>query len=194
MQRAAHRGFERHCWWAVCGDAGCEVWNAWLDALKWKPAQQAKGPAVTQPLTASSVSGGSGAPASALFPRVTLYRITLPVGSFSSNDKIWAQLNEDAISSSTAVLMAQNGLRAATGDISRWPGIARMLDTPGASNDQVVLQTDGKSSINVVTRQNVTDQIVVSVDHDHQLQGRTFERLRQWVSPGDARRAEQAAA
>jgi hypothetical protein len=157
---------------------GCQIWNAWLDALKWKPAIKpaSAGPLATQSLTASAASSGTPAANSALFPRITLYRITVPVGTFSANDKIWAQLNEDAINSSTAVLMAQNGLRAATGDVARWPTIAKMLETPGASNDQVLLQTDGRSSINVVTRQNVTDQIVVSVDHDHQLQGRTFER------------------
>ena len=162
---------------------GCQIWNAWLDALKWrdldtgKPAGQ-KNAALAKGQAGPALPGGGAAAVGAvgMVPRVTVYRITVPVGSFSGNDKIWSQLNEDSIDSKTSVLMAQNGLRAATGEISRWPAIARLLDAPGASNDQVVLQTDGRSSINVVTHPNVTDQIVVSVDHDLQQQGRTFER------------------
>lgn len=154
---------------------GCELWNAWLDALKWRLPPKNTGLAQPLVVTTSPPPGLAPTPMS-LIPRVTVYRITVPVGSFSANDKIWAQLNEDAIDSKTTVLMAQNGLRAATGAISRWPVIAKLLDTPGASNDQILVQTDGRSSINVVTRQNVTDQIVVSVDRDLQQQGRTFDR------------------
>jgi hypothetical protein len=111
-----------------------------------------------------------------MIPRVMLYRITVPLGGFSGNDKVWALLNEDAIDSKTAVLMAQNGLRAATGAVARWPEISRLVDPAGTSNQPIIIQTDGRSSINVKTRQNVTEQTVVSVDHDHQLQGRSFER------------------
>jgi len=152
---------------------GCQVWNAWLDMLKWKMEDPAA-KAAPAPLAGPQMVMPSG-PA-ALIPRVTVYRISLPVGAFSTNDKIWAQLNEDSLDSKTAVLMAQNGLRAGTGPVSRWPGIARLLDTPGAITEQFVYQTDGRASVNVVTRPGVTDQIVVSIDRDLQQQGRTFER------------------
>jgi len=155
---------------------GCQVWNAWLDMLKWRGSDMAQKPrpgALPQDVGAGELAASTS---STLIPRVTVYRITVPVGEFSGNDKIWSQLNEDAIDSKTSVLMAQNGLRAATGSVSHWPDIAKMLDTPGASNDQILMQTDGRSSINVVTRPNVSDQIVVSVDRDLQQEGRTFER------------------
>jgi hypothetical protein len=153
---------------------GCQVWNAWLDMLKWKDLPAAEAKPAAAPLAGPQMITPSS-PA-ALIPRVTVYRISLPVGTFSTNDKIWAQLNEDALDSKTAVLMAQNGLRAGTGPVSRWPGIARLLDAPGAVTEQFVYQTDGRSSVNVVTRPGVTDQIVVSIDRDLQQQGRTFER------------------
>ena len=153
---------------------GCQVWNAWLDMLKWKdPA--AKAHPVPTPIPMATVAPTPGMPM-ALMQRVTVYKITLPVGTFSANDKAWAQLNEDALDSRTTVLMAQNGLRAATGPMARWPIIAKLLDTPGATTDQVLCQTDGRSSINVVTHANVSDQIVVSVDRDLQQQCRSFER------------------
>jgi hypothetical protein len=154
---------------------GCQVWNAWLDALKWKdgkpPADKSAAPRLAMPQPNSPGNG----PAT-LIPRVSVYRITVPLGAFTANDKIWSQLNEDAIDSRTAVLMAQNGLRAATGALARWPAIAALLDVPGATTAQTLYQTDGHASINVVTRPNITDQIVVSVDRDLQQQGRTFER------------------
>jgi hypothetical protein len=159
---------------------GCEVWNAWLDMLKWKGdnGQAKEAPLAAQPGTvAPGKGGGASAGPVALIPRVTVYRITLPVGSFSTNDKIWAQLNEDAVDSKTTVMLAQNGLRAATGPVGRWPNISQLLQgTAGALTEQFVYQTDGRSSVNVVTRAGVTDQIVVSIDRDLQQQGRTFER------------------
>ena len=158
---------------------GCELWNNWLEFLKWKPALQNQNPpprpAASPPIMASG-AGASVGTGVAMVPRVTVFRITVPVGAFSGNERIWSQLNEDAMDSKTSVLMAQNGLRAATGLVARWPGIAAILDGPGATTDQTIMQTDGRSSINVVTRQNVTDQIVVSIDRDLQEQGRTFER------------------
>jgi hypothetical protein len=159
---------------------GCQVWNAWLDMLKWKGEGGAKAAPLARPqpgVIASGAGAGTSAGPAALIPRVTVYRITLPVGLFSANDKIWAQLNEDAVDSKTTVMLAQNGLRAATGPVGRWPGISQLLQgTAGASTDQFVYQTDGRSSVNVVTRAGVTDQIVVSIDRDLQQQGRTFER------------------
>ena len=156
---------------------GCELWNAWLDMLRWRGDQWGKKDEQKEaaPKNAPPAMGTVNTVTS-LIPRVTVYRIIMPVGSFSTNDKVWSQLNEDAIDSKTAVLMAQNGLRAATGAVGRWPLIANLLDIPGSSHDQMIVQTDGRSAINVVTRQNVTDQIVVSVDRDLQQQGRTFER------------------
>jgi hypothetical protein len=157
---------------------GCQIWNAWLDMLKWKGdggnAQLAAQPPV---VGGNPAAPGSSAGPAALIPRVTVFRITLPVGAFSSNDRIWAQLNEDAVDSRTTVMLAQNGLRAGTGPVGRWPNISQILQgTPGASTDQFIYQTDGRSSVNVVTRAGVTDQIVVSIDRDLQQQGRTFER------------------
>ena len=108
--------------------------------------------------------------------RMVVYKITLPVGTFSTNEKIWTQLNEDAIDSKTNVLLRRNGLRAATGPITSWETLSKMIDVPGAVTDQMVCQTDGHSTLNVVTRSNVSDQIVVSIDRDLQQQGRTFER------------------
>jgi len=155
---------------------GCDLWNGWLEALKWKGAGKNGNPPLAQPILTQNSPPSGPAGAVAMVPRVTVHRITVPVGAFSGNEKIWSQLNEDAIDSKTTVLMAQNGLRAATGNVSRWPTISAMLDGPGTSTDKVLMQTDGRSSINVVTRPSVSEQIVISVDRDLQQQGRTFER------------------
>ena len=51
-----------------------------------------------------------------------------------------------------------------------------LLDTPGVMSYPSLLQTDGRTSIPVMTRLNALDQTVVSVDKDHEVQLRTFER------------------
>lgn len=109
-------------------------------------------------------------------PKVHLYRIHLPVGTLSTNEKIWRQLDEDAVDSQTAVMLAQNGLRAGIAPLGRWGGISKLIDVPGATNDEFICQTDGRSPVNVVVHPNVPEQIIVSIDRDNVQQGRTFER------------------
>lgn len=155
---------------------GCEMWNAWLDMLRWKGGGggAAGAPLAAPPSVHSANPNGAPAGATPLIPRVMLYRITVPVGAFSHNDKIWAQLNEDAVDSKTATLMAQNGLRAATGLVVRWPEIAKQIDPTGAFNQPVIIQTDGRTSVKVKTHESLSELTVVSIDHDNQLAGRTF--------------------
>ena len=158
---------------------GCQIWNGWLDMLKWRMADEHKKPEEGTRLLVVPNKGGAGeAPpaVAAVVPRVIVHRITAPVGTFSTNEKVWTELNEDALDSKTSVLMAQNGLRAGIGPVSRWPNIARLIEGPGVTSDQIMCQTDGRSSVNVVTRQGVIDEIVVSIDRDLQQQGRTFEK------------------
>jgi hypothetical protein len=172
MSKLTSRGIHRLMWaggmamLCLCV-GGCQVWNGWLDMLKWKGADAKKSEVFTPNDTANG--------AAALPTRMIVYKITLPVGTFSTNDKVWAQLNEDGLDSKTNVLLAQNGLRAATGPIARWETLGKIIDVPGATTDQMVCQTDGHSTLNVVTRSNISDQIVVSIDRDLQQQGRTFE-------------------
>jgi hypothetical protein len=154
---------------------GCQVWNGFLDLLKWPtgPAGESPAPLV---LVAAPNPGVAPDAATPMMPRVMLYRIVLPVGGFSGNARVWSQLNEDAIDASTAVLLAQNGLRAATGSVGRWPEIAKLVDPSGTSNQPVIIQTDGRSAINLPTRQNIAELYVSAVDRDRRLRVRQFER------------------
>lgn len=109
-------------------------------------------------------------------PRVRLFKITLPYGAFSENEKVWRQLDEDALDSATTVMLARNGIRAAVGPQARWETIAKMLDIPGATFSEYYCQTDGRSAINIVTREGIPQQQVFYVDKDLQLLGRTFDK------------------
>src|SRR5690349_8536662 len=81
----------------LCGASlpGCQVWNAWLDMLKWKMAdepqkkqQQEEGSNVVVVSDKGGAGGGSGRPViPAVVPRVMVHRITAPVGTFSTNEK-----------------------------------------------------------------------------------------------------------
>jgi hypothetical protein len=148
----------------------CQAWNAFLDSLKSGSG--------TPPLTLVTSPRPGVAPAAVtpLLPRVLLYRMVLPVGAFSGNSRAWTLLNEDAIDSKTSILLAQNGLRAATGAVARWPDISKMVDPEGASHQPVVIQTDGMSAITLPTRQNIPDLYVSSIDRDRRLQVRQYER------------------
>ena len=92
--------------------SGCELWNAGLDMLKFPvKAKPAPAPRYIPPTDVEVVPGGIGNPTEPpLIPAsATVYRISAPVGTFTSNDKVWSELNEDALDSKTSVLLAQNG-------------------------------------------------------------------------------------
>ncbi|MEI8194526.1 MAG: hypothetical protein WCI73_01310 [Phycisphaerae bacterium] len=108
--------------------------------------------------------------------RIRVYQMSMPLGTFSLNDKIWRQLDEDALDSATSVLLAQNGLRAAVGRQDRWPAVAKLLDGPGTRTQEYVCLSDGRSAIQITTRPNLPEQTVFYVDRDLELQGRTFAR------------------
>ena len=154
---------------ACAGNFGCQLWNNWLDMLKLPTGK--KNNAAALPGDANQAKDLQALPA-----RMLVYRISLPVGTFSGNDKVWSQLNEDAMDSKTTVLLAQNGLRAGVGPTAKWGDISKLIDVPGAETQQMVCETDGRSTVNVITRSGIADQIVVSVDRDLEQQGRTFNR------------------
>src|SRR5882672_3272735 len=97
----------------------------------WSPAHPktaAQPKLVAQP---NEPPHGSGVPDRIILPsnilRVHVYQLTLPLGTLSLNDKVWRELNEDALDSKSAVLLARNGIRAAIGPQQRWPVIAKLL-------------------------------------------------------------------
>ena len=94
--------------------------------LKWKTADAKKPEEGTKVLDASNHQGlNTPSAVAAVVRRVIVHRITAAVGTFSTNEKVWAELNEDALDSKTSVLMAQNGLRAGTASVSRHGGDRR---------------------------------------------------------------------
>ncbi len=109
-------------------------------------------------------------------PRVTLIKLSLPVGTFSGNEKVWRQLDEDALDSQTSILLAENGIRAAVAPQERWAALRKMIDVPGAANEQFTLETDGRSSVDIVTHPNITEQTVSSIDRDREMHVRSFDR------------------
>ncbi|MCL2646413.1 MAG: hypothetical protein FWD61_05320 [Phycisphaerales bacterium] len=156
---------------------GCQCWNAWLDMCKWRMADDKPNhPNGDSAIKLTDATTSATAGPTAIVPRVIVHRITAPVGTFSTNEKVWTELSEDALDSKTSVLMAQNGLRAGVAPTSRWPNIAKLIDGPGVSSDQILCQTDGRSSVSIMTRQSIAEQIVVSIDRDLQQKGRTFEK------------------
>src|SRR6476659_7938195 len=70
---------------------GCEMWNAWLDFLKWKgPTQSNNNAPLAPPNSIAKASAPTPGNPNMLVPRVTVFRITVPLGQFSGNEKIWS--------------------------------------------------------------------------------------------------------
>lgn len=107
-------------------------------------------------------------------PVVVVYKLTLPVGTFSANRKVWRQLNEDVVGARTTVLLAENGLRAGEAPRVRWPAIARLINVQGSLNQPIICKSDGRSALTLLTRKNVESEIIAYVDHQQHQVCRTY--------------------
>ncbi len=169
------------CALALVGSlSGCQAWSAWLDFLKFEAKKPVAKASSGDDFLQENISASKGVPLEiirpAQSPRITVLKITVPVGTLSGNDKAWQQVSEDVLDTKTSVMLAQNGLRAGSAPQNRWAGLSKLLDVPGARTEQFACQTDGRSSLNVVTRPNVAEQLVVSIDHDLRQTVRTLEK------------------
>jgi hypothetical protein len=151
--------------------AGCNTWRSFWGT---STSSSSGPPPVVLPAMPNEVP--PHAVAAQPVAKVRLLKLTMPLGTFSLNEKVWRQLDEDSLDSQTSVLLAQNGLRAGVGPTSRWPAISKLVDLPGATTQQYICQTDGRSTINIITRASIMEQTVFYVDKDRQLEGRTFDR------------------
>ena len=158
---------------------GCaESKGPWYDPFQlMAPTQQYTG---SNRLVSANPNPNAGPPIArmtAVKPlRVQMLRISLPVGTFSGNERVWRQLDQDALDSDTSILLAENGMRAAVAPQDRWPGVHKLIDVPGASSELFTLQTDGRSTIEVITHRNVTEQTISSIDRDREMHVRSFDR------------------
>lgn len=108
--------------------------------------------------------------------QVAVYKIKLPQGAFSGNEKIWRMVDEDSLDSQTSLMLAQNGIRAATLAQSHWPTIAKMLQGYSAFTEQFICRTDSGIAVELMMRPGIEQQSLFYIDRDLNLQGRTFER------------------
>jgi hypothetical protein len=158
---------------------GCDLKGPWYDPfLIFTPKQEYTGNnriVSVSPLQTGPVSVTRHL-ASSKNPRVTLIKLSLPVGTFSGNEKVWRQLDQDALDSQTSILLAENGIRAAVAPQERWAALHKMIDVPGAANEQFTLETDGRSSVTIVTHANITEQTISSIDGDREMHVRSFDR------------------
>jgi hypothetical protein len=141
--------------------AGCDVDMANFWAPQKNPATQ---PASTQ--------------AQAQLPRnfmqLTVFKITLPLGVFSGDEKLWELLDQDVLESGTSVMLAHNGLRAGVGTVNTWEQLRKRISDVGASFSSYQIRTDGRMPVLLPTQQSIAEQILFVVDQDKRPLGRTY--------------------
>ena len=70
---------------------GCQIYNGMLDMMKWRMAEKKpKQPVLV--MQSSTDAGGQPPGPVAMVPRVVVYRISAPVGTFSTNESVWKEL------------------------------------------------------------------------------------------------------
>ncbi len=92
---------------------------------------------------------------------IQVLRLTLPLGTFSANQKVWSMLEHNVASGKTTAWLSANGLRAGTATFSVWKKIVKLINKPGSTNQRIYCQVNGVRSVALVVRPNVRREILV---------------------------------
>jgi hypothetical protein len=99
----------------------------------------------------------------------------VPRGFFSDSGKIWNHLNEEVVPARLSLLLQQNGLRVARGDVNSWPPIKALLDQQGqveTSQNQLLMNSGYPLTIELNSLPR--DQTLFMLRPDGTLGGASF--------------------
>lgn len=118
-----------------------------------------------RPLPPAAATGPASArPAPRPFQSPTeiqVLRLTMPLGTFSANQRVWSLLAHNVAPGKTTALLSANGFRAGTGTFPVWKKIVKLINKPGSTNQRIYCQVNGVRSVALVVRPNVRREILV---------------------------------
>lgn len=82
-------------------------------------------------------SDTANAPRAAL---IQVIEVSLPIGKFSQNPKVWKLLTKAPVGPRTAHLLAANGFKTAEGTFKAWTSIRKLINGPGVTSQAVYCQ------------------------------------------------------
>ncbi len=102
-------------------------------------------------------SDKANAPRAAL---IQVIEVSLPIGKFSQNPKVWKLLTKAPVGPRTAQLLAANGFKTAEGSFKAWTSIRKLINGPGVTSQAVYCQIANIAPAVLTVHSNVHSQML----------------------------------
>ncbi len=114
--------------------------------------------------------------------QLSVYEVTVPAGTVSSNDAFWRHADENAVDPSTHDQLWRNGLRVGLAPQADWDYFKNILTLNPAKTQRSVSASAGQQQMALPVRQNILYQLICYIDSNNELAGRSFERSENFIA------------
>jgi hypothetical protein len=106
---------------------------------------------------------------------MTLYKITVPYGTVSRNEKFWKRIDESVVDITTYETLFKNGIRVGEAPTSEWDDFRKLLaGNPAVTQINSLVSVDGKTA-DLPVRKEISSQDIFYFDSANELHGRSFD-------------------
>ncbi len=105
---------------------------------------------------------------------MTLYKLTVPYGTVSRNEKFWKRIDESVVDVTTYQTLFKNGIRVGEAPTSEWDYFKKiMADNPAVTQVSSLVTVDGRT-VDLPLRKEIPSQDIFYFDSANELHGRSF--------------------
>ncbi len=108
--------------------------------------------------------------------KLTIWQISVPLGSISTNESFWKYIDEDALPLATYDMLYKNGIRAGLASSRDWETLRRTMSQYHATSQQHQYTGADAQTTEIPMRAGVVSESLFYFDAQGQLAGRTFDQ------------------
>lgn len=108
--------------------------------------------------------------------QLDIYRLTVPLGAISNDDRFWKHIDEDHVDLATHALLLNNGLRYGLGATEEWDYYKGIIDKYGATAQKGSTSPTRKGNFELPMAESVEAQDIFFLDDHWQLYGRSYQK------------------
>ena len=127
----------------------------------------------TQP--APDGSPRDAAPVQTIFFQMDVYRLAVPLGTFSSNEDFWKRMDEECVDPATKDILERNGIRVGQAPQSELSFFQKFMEDKPLMQRLSTLAPEAKK-IELEMRKDLPQQTIFRIDAHRQNIGRDYDR------------------
>jgi hypothetical protein len=113
--------------------------------------------------------------------QVDVYRVSVPAGTFSTNEEFWKRIDEQLVDVGTYDLLFKNGIRVGEAPLSEIHHFRNYIDNAIPAQKLTVTATEVRN-IEVVMKADLPEQTIFYFDGSNELKGQSYDRCDNFIT------------